>query len=88
MEMVSQHHIDTLMARSKMEVTTVFDKCTVVSLRLPNGFVLVESSACVEPEYYSHETGISICLEKLERKIWELEGYLCQQRKYESERKK
>ena len=57
---------------------TVFGKCTVVACKLPSGFVLVESSACVSPENYDQELGESICRDRIINKLWELEGYRLQ----------
>lgn len=46
--------------------------------RLENGFVLVESSACVDPDNYDHELGVKVCMDKIKNKLWELEGYMLQ----------
>ncbi len=80
---VTQERIDDIMLNSIFDVQTVFDKCTVVSCQLPNGFVIVESSACVSPENYDEEMGAEICYDKIERKIWELEGYRLQEELYQ-----
>ena len=70
--------LDEILENSDIEVQTVFDKCTIVSCRLPNGFVIVEYSACVSPANYNEEMGVNICLERIKNKIWELEGYRLQ----------
>lgn len=75
---VTKKQIDELWENSDITVMSVFDKCTVVAVKLPNGFVLVESSACVDPANYSREIGFDICKTKLINRIWELEGYLLQ----------
>ena len=80
---ITSERIDEIMANSDIEAFTVFDKCTVVTCRLPNGFVIVESSACVSPENYDKEMGASICLKKIKDKVWELEGYKLQSEIYE-----
>ena len=77
---ITKKQIDEIVKASTFEVVTVFDKCTVVAMRLPNGFVLVESSACVDPENYNRDIGVSICKERLIAKVWELEGYKLQER--------
>lgn len=56
----------------------MFDKCTLVCVKLENGFVLTESSACVDPANYNEEIGKEICFERIKNKIWELEGYRLQ----------
>lgn len=79
---ISTGRINWLVENSDIKIDTVFDKCTVVSCRLPNGFVIVESSACVSPDNYDEETGTRICLEKIADKIWELECYRLQEELY------
>ena len=80
---VTKEKIDLIVSQTKFDVTTVFDKCTVVTAKLPNGFVITESSACVDPSNYDKELGFEICKEKIINKIWELEGYLLQDKLYE-----
>jgi len=82
---ITEEYIAEIMENSEFEVHTVFDKCTVVSCRLPNGFVITESSACVSPENYDKDTGAEICFNKIADKIWELEGYRLQQWLWEEE---
>ena len=46
---ITQEHIDALIRESQVSVKTVFSKCTIVAVQLKNGFVIVESSSCVDP---------------------------------------
>ena len=80
---ITDELIEDIINHSKIIVDTVFDKCTVVSCQLPNGFVIVESSACVDPVNYDEEMGIEICMNKIVNKVWELEGYRLQQMLFE-----
>ena len=43
---IDEEYIAEIMDNSEFEVHTVFDKCTIVSCRLPNGFVITEYSTC------------------------------------------
>lgn len=54
--------------------------CTYVTLRMPNGFTLGESTTCVDPANYSEEIGRDICLKRLEDKVWYLLGYALQEK--------
>lgn len=75
---VTSDMVDELIDNSEVIVDTLFDNCTMVALRLPNSFVIVETSACVDPDNYSEEIGFDICMERIRNKVWELEGYkLC-----------
>lgn len=62
----------------EVHITTLGGKTTVVRAILVNGFELVESSACVDPENYSEEIGAEICLDRIKDKIWFLLGFLLQ----------
>lgn len=75
---VTQDMVDDIIDNSEVIITTMFDKCTVVACKLPSGFIIVESSACVDPENYSEELGFEICMSKIIDKVWELEGYRLQ----------
>ena len=72
---VTWEQVEDIMFNSEIKIHTVFDKCTIVACKLPNGFVIVESSACVDPNNYDEDKGIDACLGKIADKIWELEGY-------------
>jgi len=75
---ITQRHIDSLVSKSSVLVQKIGDKTTIVQLVLPNGFAINEFSSCVDPENYNEELGKSICIERIKNKIWELEGYLLQ----------
>ena len=75
---VSPDWINWIMDNSEFEVSTIFDKCTLVSCKLPNGFIIVERSACVDPNNYDESIGTEICMRRIRDKVWELEGYMLQ----------
>lgn len=52
---VTQAEIDLLLNSADVQVRTEFGKCTVVTVRLRNGFILTESSACVDPANYEED---------------------------------
>jgi hypothetical protein len=79
---VTQAHVDAQIA--DVDVATKFDKVTVVTVRLRNGFVLVESAGAVDKANYSEHVGRQICLQRIKNRIWELEGYLLSTRLHEA----
>ncbi len=79
---VTQQEIDNLLANAEVNAETVFNKCTVVSVKLENGFIMVESSASVDPKNYDFEIGKEICLSNIKNRLWELEGYSLQKQLY------
>lgn len=81
---ITYEHIDSIIKASDISISTIYDKCTVVSVRLPNGFVITESSACVSPENYDKDMGAENCMGKIIDKVWELEGYRLQCELYEA----
>ena len=72
---VDPEEVSEVMQASEDRVLTLFGTCTVVAMRMPCGYVLVESSACVNPEDYDEGIGADICCERIEDKVWALLGY-------------
>ena len=50
---ITKDYIEQIINKSKFRIMESFDKVTIVSMRLPNGFVITESSACVDPLNYN-----------------------------------
>lgn len=63
---------------AKVEVSKMGPKTTVVQATLKNGFIITESSSCVDPANYNEEVGEEICRERIENKVWELLGFALQ----------
>lgn len=82
---VSTEHIESVLEESEFLVyRKVYGNTTIVVAKLPNGFTIVESSGCVNLDNYNEEIGEKICLDKIKKKIWELEGYALQDRIYKT----
>lgn len=79
---LTKEYVDKIVHSSKFTYSTQFGKETVVTMQLPNGFVLTEYSACVDPANYDEKLGYEICIKKLTERVWELEGYLLQNELY------
>ncbi len=75
---ITKEEIDSILERTHWTVEEFHGKCTVVIAKLPNGFILTESSSCVDPVNFDVNIGVEICKERITNKIWELEGYLLQ----------
>ena len=75
---ITAKNVNEIMAASQRDIFKIGDKTTVVMLTLPNGFEMFASSACVDAENYDQEVGEQICLSSLQKRIWELEGYVLQ----------
>lgn len=75
---VTKETIENLYKQSEKKVETYWEKCTVMTVQLPNGFTIVEHSACVDPANYDEQIGLEICERKIKDKLWELEGYVLQ----------
>ena len=73
---IGQQMVDDFI--DKVESMTMGEKTTVTQITLKNGFIITESSSCVDPKNYSMEIGESINLEHAKNKIWELLGFLLQ----------
>jgi len=75
---ISQKQIDDTFKESTLNEFIAFNKCLIVSCKLPNGFVITESSACVDVDNFNLEIGRNICTDRIKNKLWELEGYKLQ----------
>lgn len=73
---VSESWVDSVLAASVVTSQKMGEKTCVVHAVLPNGFEVVESSACVDPADYDHEVGVSIAMRRLKDRVWALEGYV------------
>jgi len=72
---ITKDQIDDLISKSVRTDTKMGEKTTVVCLRLPNGFEVIESSGCVDPANYNHQLGVQTCMRRIIDKVWLLEGY-------------
>jgi hypothetical protein len=59
-------------------------RTTVCQLTLENGFTVIGTSACVSKEQYNQALGEKFAYEKAFEEIWQLEGYLLRQRRFEA----
>lgn len=73
---ITQEMVDDFM--SIYQTTKMGEKTTVVVCTLLNGFVITESSSCVDPANYDQGLGEKLCIAKIETKVWELLGFLLQ----------
>ena len=73
---IGQQMVDDFI--DKVESMTMGEKTTVTQITLKNGFIITESSSCVDPKNYNMEIGEEINLEHAKNKIWELLGFLLQ----------
>ncbi|RYF52228.1 MAG: hypothetical protein EOO38_00835 [Cytophagaceae bacterium] len=62
-------------------------KAMVCELTLRNGFTVRGDSACVSKENFDQTIGEKVAYKKAFDKIWELEGYLLQDRLHEAKAK-
>jgi hypothetical protein len=68
-----------------VEYTAMNDgRTTLCHLTLENGFTILGSSACVDPENYNRGKGEKYAFEDAVNKIWPLEGYLLKQQHFEA----
>ena len=75
---ITKKDIDNILANTLIKVEKYGDKTTVLKATLPNGFVVIENSSCIDPDNFDMAIGEQICMDKLVDKIYELEGYKLQ----------
>lgn len=69
----------------KREFQKLGEKTCICVLTLKNGFEVVGYASPVDKNNYTQEIGEQISYNNAVNKIWELEGYLLQQRLYEGQ---
>lgn len=81
---LSPENIDSIIVN---ETYTVLPsgKAMVCELTLKNGFTVRGESACVSKTNFNVEIGKKISREEARNKIWQLEGYLLQEKLYNYE---
>ena len=72
---IMRSEIEDMVLEAEWEVATVFDCTTIMALKLPNGFVIVETASSADPNKYDEEKGAKICFNKIVDKLWEMETY-------------
>ena len=55
-------------------------KCVICELTLNNGFTVRGESACVSVKNFDQDIGDDIAFKNARQKVWQLEGYLLQER--------
>ena len=85
---VTDEMIDKIIKETEFKIQNAYGKTTIVTAKLPNGFVITESSSCVDPANYDEEIGVKICKDRIKNKIWELEGYKLQDKLYRDSQRK
>lgn len=75
---VTKKDVNNILANTFIKTEKYADKTTIVKATLPNGFVIVADSSCVDPNNFDMSVGEQECMKKIEDKIWELEGYRLQ----------
>lgn len=74
--------IERLIERSKTSEHVFWGKELVVSMRLPCGFTVTGRGACVDPFNFDRDKGYAVAMEQIKNQLWQLEGYLLQNRLY------
>lgn len=75
---VTQEQINKIIDKSKISFEKMGKKTLVGLCETPSGFVMIDSSSCVDPANFDFEIGKSIIMERFKNKLWELEGYKLQ----------
>lgn len=57
---------------------------TVCQLTLKNGYTVIGTSACIDPLEFNKAIGEKVAWDNALEKVWDLEGYLLKQRRFEA----
>jgi len=65
-----------------INTTQIDNKTTMVSVETPTGFVIHETSSCVDPDNFDLAVGGEVCANKISDKLWAFLGFVVQWGKY------
>ncbi len=83
MATVTQEQVNKCIVEKEVSTIRLVGKDhTLVAVRLQNGFTIVETTTCVDPNNYDEKIGADMCMKKIIDKIWLLEGYVLQELLY------
>lgn len=57
---------------------------TICQLTLKNGYTVIGQSACIDPTQFNKTIGEKVAWDNAIEKVWDLEGYLLKQRRFEA----
>lgn len=72
---IKPEQINAIIDAAEVTIEDRFGCMTVVHAKLPCGFIISETSACIDPDNYDRKIGAEICMNRVRNKVWELEGY-------------
>lgn len=75
---ISPEDLDLFIGPNALGSMKLGDKTTMVEMNPRTGFVMYETSSCVDPANYDHEMGCNICVEKLKDRLWPMLGFVLQ----------
>ncbi len=81
---VTKEQIDDLLDRAETQECTFWEKELAVSYKLPSGFTVLGRAACIDPKNFDIEIGRKFAREDAANQLWKLEGYLLQNRLFDS----
>lgn len=73
---ITQQDVDDFIVDVRTE--QMGDKTTFVMATLRNGFILCDTSSCVDPANFNMDIGKDICMEHIKNQVWYLLGFLLQ----------
>ena len=73
---IEEHNVNDFI--KEYEVSPWGEKTTVVHATLANGFIISESSSCVDAANFNMDIGASICKEHIQNKVWSFLGFMLQ----------
>lgn len=79
---VTIDQINSILDNAETQETVFWDREVVVSYKLYNGFTIIGRGACVDPANFNIDIGRQVARKQAENKLWELEGYLLQNKLY------
>lgn len=73
---VTETYLKSRVDLSEVEYTRIGETLTVCTIKLPSGYTVVGTSACVKPENFDEEIGKKIAYQNAFNELWPLYGFI------------
>ncbi len=82
---VTEEQLDVIISNATVQEHVFWEKELIVSYKLESGFTITGRAACVDPKNFNLEKGREIAANDVKKQLWQLEGYLLQNKLYKKE---
>lgn len=73
---ITEDHINKIYNQSEVKTFRSFDNVIIVSCKLPNGFMIIETETRINSNEYNEKICIEMCEKRIKEVIFNLDDYI------------